>query len=357
MSRPRTIGARLAATTAAVAVAAVVVVAAAAAVVIWRHEAGEERGAGDETTTDEVVHELALGLGVATPVVVTIAALATRRAARRITGRIDEVVAAATRMTGDDVAGRLPRGADDDELDRLAAALNALFDRIAVARAGQQQFVADAAHELRTPLAVLSTELEVARRQPRTPAAWEAVADRALAEVAEMTATVEALLRLARTQAVAPTREPVPLPALVDAAVARGARDAAVEVAPIDPTLVVMGDREALAIALGNVIANAVAHTRPGTAAAIAVTAAPGALTIDVDDHGPGVPPADRERIFQPFARGTRPADRAGRPGLGLGLSMTHRIIASHGGRVEVSDAPTGGARFRVHLPRPELPK
>lgn len=352
IGRRRTIGARLATTTALVAMVAVALFAACAAVVIWRHEAAEVRGPGDEAAADEVVGELGLGLALSTPVVLVIAAVATRRAARRITTRIDDVIARATRMSGAAPTARLPLTGHDDELDRLAAALNALFDRVAAAAAAQQQFVADASHELRTPLTVLSTELEVARRHPREIAAWERLADRALAEVGRMNATVEALLRLARADAVAPSRADAALAALIDAAIDRAGRAAPVEVAPIGEAPPLHVDVEAVSVALANLIANAARHTAPGTAVAIAVEVGPRAVAIIVDDHGPGVAAADRTRIFQPFARGGTASDRARGDGVGLGLSVARRIAVSHGGDVTVSDAPGGGARFVLTLPR-----
>ncbi|MEZ4400591.1 MAG: HAMP domain-containing sensor histidine kinase [Kofleriaceae bacterium] len=360
-NRRTTLGGRLATNAALVAGLAVAVFALIAAVVVWSHEAAEARdeqahaggpGRGAEPgAANEVAVELGISLALAAPVVLVLAALATRRLARGLTERIDGVVAQATRMSHDALDERLPLSGSGDELDRLAGALNALFDRLERAAVAQQQFVADASHELRTPLCVLSTEFEVAGRHRRPTAEWEAVGARALTEVQRMSATVEALLRLARAETVAPVREPVAVDELLADAVARlGERGADVVVADAPDDLVVQGDRDALTAALANLLANAVRHTRPETAVTLTAAAVAGRVAITVDDHGPGVAPADRERIFRPFARGTGASDQAVGDGVGLGLSVARRIAASHGGDVTVADAPGGGARFVLTL-------
>ncbi|MCB9563756.1 MAG: HAMP domain-containing protein [Kofleriaceae bacterium] len=227
--RARSLGGRLAGWTAIATAIAVLVFALAAAAALWLHERAEQAvGEAEEgEPTAEVVEQLTIALAVTTPVILLLAVVATRRLARRVTDRLDGVVAAAAAMTEDRLAERLPVSPADDEVDRLAVALNGLFGRLDHGIAAQRQFVADASHELRTPLTVLRSELEVARRRPRTVPEWEAIADRVAAEVARMTAMADALLRLARAGAVAPTARPVDLRTLVDDVVARWSAAAA----------------------------------------------------------------------------------------------------------------------------------
>ncbi|HVV84958.1 MAG TPA: histidine kinase dimerization/phospho-acceptor domain-containing protein, partial [Kofleriaceae bacterium] len=213
----RRLGARLAAWTAAITVGALVVFGLTAAIAVWNHEEAE----GDEAdAVDEALEQVGPTLAITAPLVLVLAYATTRRLSRRLTDRIDEVVVTARRMTHEDLGARLPVSPAGDELDELTAALNGLFARLDQGLAAQRQFVADASHELRTPLTVLRTDLEIARRRPRTPDEWEAVAGRAHDEVVRMTAMVEALLRLART-AEPPRAEPIAGRALVDDVAAR----------------------------------------------------------------------------------------------------------------------------------------
>jgi len=352
----RRLGNRLAGWTALATAVAVLVFASTAAVVLWRHELGEER-AGDveDEPAVEALEQLTIALAVTTPVVIALAAFATRRLTRRVTDRLDGVVAAAHRMTSERLGERLPVSGAGDEIDELAAALNGLFARLDHGLAAQRQFVADASHELRTPLAVLRSELEVARRRPRAGTEWEAVADRAIAEVVRMTSMVEALLRLASAGAGPPGVERIDGRALVDGVVDRwqaAASAASIELAiQADDEAAVTGDGDALAVALGNLVGNAIAHSPAGGRVDVAARRVGAAVELVVEDQGPGVPAADRERIFRPFARGADAADRGGPGGVGLGLSVAGRIAEAHRGDLRVEDAAGGGARFVLRVP------
>ena len=235
----------------------------------------------------------------------------------------------------------------------MSAALNDVLERIETGVAAQRQFAADASHELRTPLAVMSTQLEVARRKPREAPHWERVADEVLAELKRTNQLVEKLIQLARSGDAGLHHAPTDLRALAAAAVDRASalatsRGVAVELAPggkVDGEL----DAEAIAIVLDNLLRNAIDHSPKGERIVVRVEAGPKLL---VEDRGPGVPADQRERIFQPFARGTqRQADRAVGTGVGLGLAISKRIVAGHHGSISVEDRDGGGARFVVTLP------
>lgn len=321
---------------------------------------GGEAGDGPEAIefpTDTLLAQVLVAFAIAAPVGLALSIAGARWLTHRATARIDAVIAAAARMSAEDLKERLPVTGAGDELDALASALNALFARIDGGIAAQRQFAADASHELRSPLAVLSSTLEVARRRPRAPAEWEDLADRTLDEVRRMSALVEALLQLARASG-GVKRARVELMARLDGPAQRWAEAAAraeVKLAFAGPDeLVAQVDADALEIAIGNLVSNAVAYSPPGGTVALEVRAEGPWLAVVVDDQGPGIPAGERERIFAPFVRATAPtADRTqGRPGLGLGLAIARRIVEGHAGTLEVGEAPGGGARFTIRLTR-----
>ena len=320
-------------------------------------EVEEDEEEDEEEPLDEAIAQVGMAMLFAAPLGVFLAVAAARWLAARAVQRVDAVIATATRMTTENLRERLPVSPAGDELDALAVALNGLFERLQDGVALQRQFAADASHELRSPLAVLSSTLEVARRRPRENDAWERLTDRALAEVQHMTRLVEALLQLTRAGTV-PRSEAVEVTDLLHAVVDRcaaSATQATVQVvmaATADVSLRI--DRELVEVALGNVVANAIAHSPAGGEVRIETIAEPDAVRISVSDQGSGVPPHERERIFHPFVRGhVASADRGGlRVGLGLGLAIARRVVEGHGGQIFVEDRPGPGAVFTVRLPR-----
>ena len=330
------------------------VFAATAALVLQIAEEQEE----DEDDTEayegeEAFTQVGMAMLVAAPLGLLLAIAAARWLASRAVRRVDTVIATARRMTAENLRERLPVSPAGDELDALAVALNGLFERLEGGVALQRQFAADASHELRSPLAVLSSTLEVARRRPRSSEAWEEVTDRALAEVQHMTRLVEALLQLARAGTM-PRSETVEISELLHAVVARWAAFASqagvrvhVEAAA---GLTVTIDRELVEVAVGNIVANAIAHSPARGEVRVYATAEAGQAIVRVADQGPGVPLHERERIFHPFVRGdVATADRGGaRVGLGLGLAIARRVVEGHGGQIFVEGEPGGGAVFTI---------
>src|SRR5262249_25932471 len=215
----------------------------------------------------------------------------------------------------------------------------------------QKQFAAEGSHERRTPLAVISANLEVARRKPRDSAHWEHVADGTLAEVHRMHMLVDKLLQLSRAGAAGLHQERTEMRSLAAAAAERATaigkeRGVRVEL-DAGRTVVAEVDPDAIAIVIDNLIRNAVDHAKAEQV--VPLSGNPGPM-IAVEDRGPGVPIELRTRIFEPFARG-RATDRAAGTGLGLGLAICKRIVDGHGGTIGVEDRPGGGARFVVVLP------
>jgi signal transduction histidine kinase len=253
---------------------------------------------------------------------------------------VEQLRAGAEAVTAADPARRLPVPAADDEVRRLAETLNGMLDRLEAGGARQRAFVADAAHELRSPLAALRTVLEVALVHP-DPDGPEPTLRTAHDEVLRMARLVDDLLLLARLDAGAPRRvQEVDLAEVVRGLVPDGV---VLDLAPAR----VVADPDALVRVVRNLVDNALRHaTRT-----VAVTVSAGeAVELLVDDDGPGIPEPERERVFDRFHRLDSPRTRdAG--GTGLGLAIVRELVLSAGGTVAVEQAPAGGARLRVRLP------
>ena len=238
---------------------------------------------------------------------------------------------------------RVPEPATADEVGRLARTMNAMLDRLQGAAEAQRRFVADASHELRTPVATLRAELEVAQRAGDEAALRRAV-DGALAEEQRLEDLLGDLLLLASVdEAPAIGDEVVDLAVLATAEAQRPRR---VPVSVVGEGRVTGSPRQ-LERAVRNLIDNAARHARTTVAVTIDGTG------VVVDDDGPGVAGADRDRIFERFTRLDEGRARdAG--GVGLGLSIVAAVAAAHRGSVAVGVAPQlGGARFTMRLPAP----
>ncbi|HVO17050.1 MAG TPA: HAMP domain-containing sensor histidine kinase [Alphaproteobacteria bacterium] len=240
---------------------------------------------------------------------------------------------------------RLPEIDVPREVMPLVRAVNSALDRLDEGFQRQREFTANAAHQLRTPLAVLAANIDTMEDK--------AAARQLRADVDAMTRIVSQLLVVARLEATA-----IPLDDLVDLrAVATQAAASLgplairagknIEVEPGDGPALTRGSAWVILNALGNLIENAVNHTPAGTAVTVRVTDQPG---IEVRDSGPGVPPALRDKVFERFWRSEH-----GAGGAGLGLAIVKRIMDVLGGSVSIADAPGGGAVFALRF-RPAGP-
>ena len=266
---------------------------------------------------------------------------------------VEAIRAEVDAITGSTMHRRVPEPPIGDEIGRLARTINAMLDRLDTTATRQRQFIADAAHELRSPVAAIRTGLEVARRKA-DHANWSAVADAALAEESKLEALLDDLLLLAthdESGAFAHHPEPVNLSALTSAEAQRPRR-VPVDVALPDTNattepVVIPGADEQLARMLGNLVDNAARHA--ATAVHIDLATHDDIVRLSVDDDGAGIPPGDRERVFERFTRldKSRAHDRGGS---GLGLAVVRSIVTRHQGHVWVEDSPMGGARFVVEL-------
>ncbi len=274
---------------------------------------------------------------------------------------LDRMGTTAGIIAGGDLSRRVSPATPRTEVGRLGLALNAMLDRLEDAFAKRLQsedrlrrFLSDASHELRTPLAAIRGYAELHRMGAASePADVEKAMRRIEAEAARMGVLVEDLLALARLDE---EREPVRRRVDV-AAIARDAVDDARATAPDrafelrgEPGAHVLADPHQLRQVFANLLRNAIVHTPAGTPVEITVARDRDEVRVDVRDHGPGLPTADSDALFDRFWRAEGGRER-GKAGAGLGLAIVAGIVAAHHGRVEAADAPGGGAEFTVRLP------
>ncbi|MBK9178799.1 MAG: HAMP domain-containing protein [Acidimicrobiales bacterium] len=287
-------------------------------------------------------------LVVTVPVLIVLVGLLTWVLVGRALHPVDAIRSEVDEISGTSLDRRVPEPGGDDEIARLARTMNGMLDRLERASHRQQRFVSDASHELRSPLSAIRTDLEVALREGDA-ADWPGVAGAALGETERMEHLVVDLLELARLDEV-PTpvpATPVDLDELVLAETARPSGRIEVGTAGVSGGRV-RGDREQLRRVVRNLLDNGVRHAR--SRVDVVVRTDGPVVVLEVVDDGPGVPPADRERVFERFARLDEGRIRTG-GGYGLGLALTRSLVERHGGTVGVSDGPAGGARFVVRLP------
>ena len=283
---------------------------------------------------------------VGIPLVVLIAGAVTYLAAGRALRPV-EAIRARVAATHGDLSVRVPVPPAHDEVGRLAETMNAMLARLQAAQAAQHRFVADASHELRSPLATVATGLELLARGNADPDTVAALRG----ETARLGRLVDALLLLARAdeRGLAPRREDVDLDEVAQAERARpadGGIALRVDAAPVR----VVGDRGQLAQVVRNLVDNACRHAR--SRVLVTVRSDGRQAVLDVADDGPGVPPEQRARVFERFVRLDESRARAD-GGAGLGLAIVAEVVAAHGGTVDVTSGPLGGALFRVRLPLP----
>ncbi len=300
-----------------------------------------------DLTTARLAALLVLGL----PVLLLVVAAAIWRAVGRALQPVEQIRASAAAIDGTELGARVPLPETQDEIARLAQTMNAMLSRIEDATLRQREFVGDASHELRSPLAALQTELDVALAHPdgETPAM---VLARMSAQTERMGRLLDGLLFLARADEGASQARHgrVDLDELVLAEAGR-LRAAGTTVAVVGPDAVrIDGSRSELTRLLRNLGDNAAAHAR--STVTLGLTVQDQQAVLSVADDGPGVPAADRERIFQRFTRlDAARARTADGGGAGLGLAICRQIVQRHHGEITVGGGDSDGGRFVVRLP------
>ena len=268
-----------------------------------------------------------------------------------VTGRAFRPVEAITdqveRISDDRLDERVPVPGSKDEVAHLARTMNTMLNRLSASRRRQNQFVSDASHELRNPIAASKTKLEVALAHPRSTD-WEAMAQVVLEEQDRLGNLVDDLLLLARLDEGKRVEwHETDLDDIVFAEVARPHR-VTIDVSAVEPVRV-SGDPRHLTRLVGNLLHNAVRHARQQVA--VSLTTAGQTAVLTVNDDGPGIPEEDRSRIFERFVR-LEDARSRDEGGAGLGLALVHAVATAHGGTVRVVESESGGAQFEVRLPR-----
>jgi two-component system OmpR family sensor kinase len=328
--------------------------------------------ANDEAVLARLVHiELVVGL-----LVLAAMALAGYLLVRNSLRPLREVESTARAIAAGDLSRRVPAGDERTEVGRLSSALNGMLGRIESSFRAQQaseeqavasearmrRFVADASHELRTPLTSIRGFAELHRQGAVAgPEDTGRIMQRIEAEATRMGLLVEDLLQLARLDQQRPLAVgPVDLAELAGDAVhdARAVQPDRPVSLLLDSSLtdapVVQGDEARLRQVIGNLVTNALTHTPVEAKVTVRLAedaSDPGVVVLAVSDDGPGLAPADAERVFERFYRADSSRTRAA-GGTGLGLSIVASLVAAHGGRVELSTAPGEGATFSVRLPR-----
>ncbi len=261
---------------------------------------------------------------------------------------VEEIRAEVEEITGSQLHRRVPESRRGDEIARLAKTMNKMLDRLEHAAAQQDEFVADAAHELRTPLAGIRAELEVDVAHPR-PESWEEMRDGVLAEAIRLQVLVDDLLLLARSEEGSRIREDVDLDDLVGQALARvPLRDGVRADSSGVSAGRVQGDASQLLRMVLNLLLNANRHAM--TMVVVAVAPRNGAVELSVADDGAGVRDEDRARIFSRFTRLDEARSRD-EGGSGLGLAIAAEIVQRHGGELTVGTSVLGGAVFTAIIP------
>ncbi len=289
-------------------------------------------------------------LGAGLPLLLALLGAATWVLTGRALRPVERMRAEAVGISGADLHRRLPVPAPRDEVRALAESLNEMLERLEGAMARQRRFVADASHELKSPLAAFQAMIDVALDDP-DPATRETAGHDLAGEVDRMERLVSGLLVLAGSEeGQAPTRRiEVDLDQVAGREAAAAARraGATVDAAGVAPVRV-MGDPDRLARLVRNLVDNAIRHAASRVWVTTAAVGAQALLT--VSDDGPGISPAERERVFERFVRLDEARSRdAG--GAGLGLAVARAIARSHGGAVVVADPRRGGATLEVRLP------
>jgi signal transduction histidine kinase len=295
------------------------------------------------------LRQLAAALAGTSAAVLLIAALLGRAVCRRALSPLRRMAEAARAMGPADAEGRLAVPPAADELADLGQSFNDLLDRLRESHERQRRFTGDASHQLRTPLAVILGQVEVALRRDRPADEYRRTLETVHAKASHLQRIIDALLFLARAdgEAAAPVREQLELstwlPRHLETWAGHPRRDdlrADVngEPAEVEAHPVLLGE-------LVNVLLdNACRYSRPGTPVTAGVACKNGDVHVEVTDEGPGINDADLARVFEPFV------SLAG-GGVGLGLSIARRLAEVMGGSLSASSVPGRGCRFRLTLP------
>lgn len=271
---------------------------------------------------------------------------------------VEEISATAMRIAAGDLAQRISSSDTDSELGRLAHVLNSTFARLETAFAQQSRFTADAAHELRTPVAVMLTQTQSALARERSPTEYREILEACQRATQRMRRLIESLLELAHLDAGqdAVRRAPCDLGKIAAECVELVRPLAAAREIRISADLrsvLYQGDAERLAQVVMNLLGNAIDYNRDGGEVHISVEPRDGSILIIVRDTGIGITAEDLPHVFERFHRCDRARTSSSHSGLGLAIALA--IVRAHGGNIEVVSQPNLGTTFTVDLPEMNL--
>src|SRR5262245_78229 len=305
---------------------------------------------------DHEMAELVTTLLVIWPLTLLVTAGAGYVLARKALGPVDRITQAADRITAEELSRRVEVANPDDELGALAQTLNRMIGRLERSFAEMRQFTADAAHELRTPLAVIRSEAEVALRADRTPDEYRRVIENLLDEATRLGGVADQLLFLCRQDGglLPPAGEELDAGRLIRDVVEnmRVVADEKMVTLTADRVVPcrVVSDGRLVRRVLYNLLDNAIKYTDPGGRVEVTSAADGGSLTVTVSDTGIGIPPEHLSHVFERFYRAD-PARAGDRPGAGLGLAICRSIVRTLGGSITLKSSPGIGTEVRVVLP------
>jgi signal transduction histidine kinase len=245
---------------------------------------------------------------------------------------------------------RVPQAPGDDEMARLTGTVNAMLDRLEQTIERERTFALAAAHELRTPLALLRGQASLTLQRPRSVSEYQEDTGRVLSAAEEMQGVVERLLALAQVGQPTPRRvvELAQLAAEVVERLEPVAQVRGTRLHLITVPVRTLGDAHHLRLVLLNLVENALKYGRPGGHVWIRVGPGAEGVLVSVTDDGPGIPESEIQRLRQPFQRGL---GQQNIPGSGLGLALVSSVVAQHGSTLHFTRAPEGGLRVTVTLP------
>lgn len=308
----------------------------------------------DREPVESIVAKVGALLGVGAPFLIGLVAVGTFRLVGAALRPVEAIRTRVASISSADLTERVPVPRTRDEIAELATTMNAMLSRLEHGRAAQLRLVSDVSHELRSPLATITTALELAAGRPEL-IDGDLIDESLLPESRRMNQLLEDLLLLARSDegALGLRRQDVDIDDLLAAEANRLYGTPKINAVTDIRVCRVVGDRAALTRVIRNLVDNAARYAR--STVTLSCRPESGRVVITVADDGPGIPVGDRGRIFERFVRLDAARTRTS-GGTGLGLSIVGEVVRSHHGSVTVGEAAGGGAVFTVSLPQQHRP-
>jgi signal transduction histidine kinase len=306
--------------------------------------------AGYHQAVDAALHRLLLEYAGALVVMTGVSVALGWWIAGRALAPLREITATAQRVSGENLGERIALQGPNDELKELADTFDGMLMRLDSAFATQKHFVANASHEMRTPLAIMRTEVDVALADPHASVGELRLMGEAVRDTIDRSESlIASLLVLARSEGVHGREEPVDISALAGDCITdlhHSAEAAGVSIVSSLEPAVARGDSALLERMLANLVENGIRHNHPGGRLNIATSTADGMAEVLMRNGGAVIDPADVQSLTEPFRRLSRTSG-----GFGLGLSIVRSVAMVHGGTVELTAPPEGGLEVRVRIP------